>query len=554
MVRRILNVLQKEVRGLHEAAYLLGAFALFSQLLALIRDRILTGKLGAGEVLDIYYAAFRIPDFLFVTIASVVSLSVLIPFLVDRVSDGKKKGQDFISGVFSFFAVSIITVSAIVFALTPYLLQILFPGFTDEALKELITVTRLLLIQPILLGASSLFASVVHVYRKFLLYAVSPLLYNLGIIIGALFLYEQFGIQGLAYGVILGALMHLLLQIPFIVSEGFFPKFSLKNHFREIREIVLLSLPRTIALSSSHIALLVLLGIASVMSIGSISVFNLAYNLQSVPLVIIGASYSVAAFPTLARLYHDGNREQFFAHITTAARHIIFWSFPAIALFAVLRAQIVRVILGTGEFTWTDTRLTAAALALFAVSLVAQALVLLFVRGYYAAGKTLKPVIINVFSSALIIVFAFLFTKLFETNQMWQYFIESLLRVDGLEGTSVLMLPLAFSLALLINAILFWISFQRDFKRFSKTLSATFFQSLSSAVVMGFVAHQVLDVLDDAVDINTFIGIFTQGFVAGVVGILAGVVTLSILKSRELREAWRAFHRKFWKTEVISSE
>lgn len=553
MVKRILQVLQKEVRGLHEAAYLLGVFALFSQVLALLRDRLLTGKLGAGETLDIYYAAFRIPDFIFVTVASVVSLSVLIPFLVDRM-DEKAKAQEFISAVFSFFALSVSVVSVLVFIFTPTLLSYFFPGFEGQALSELVLMTRILLLQPILLGASSLFASIVHVYKKFLLYALSPLLYNIGIIIGVLFFYDMFGIAGLAYGVVLGAALHFSLQLPFIFSEGFFPKPQFRHHLREMRSIVALSLPRTIALSSHHIALFALVGIASVMSIGSISVFNLAFNLQSVPLSIIGASYSVAAFPTLARLFHDGNREKFFAHVTTAARHVIFWSFPAIALFVVLRAQIVRVIFGTGEFTWTDTRLTAAALALFAISLVAQALVLLFVRGYYAAGKTKKPVLINVFSSLLIIGFAFLFTHIFASQDMWRFFIESLLRVEGLEGTSVLMLPLSYSLAFLINATLFWILFQRDFSRFSKTLSRTFFQSISAAVVIGFTAHLMLNLLDDILNINTVIGIASQGAIAGVVGILSGVVILWLLQSTELREAWSSLHKKFWKTQIISSE
>ena len=554
MVRRILNVLQKEVRGLHEAAYLLAVFSFSSQILALIRDRLLTHEFGAGQTLDIYYAAFRIPDFIFVTIASVVSLSVLIPFLVDRMSRSKEEGRRFINGVFSFFAISMLVTGIVVYAAAPALLRVLFPGFDASAFGDLTLVTRILLLQPILLGASSLFASIVHVYRKFILYAVSPLLYNIGIIIGVLFFYNIFGITGLAYGVVLGAVMHLLLQMPFIIKEGFFPRFEIKGHLRDMKDIILLSLPRTLALSSNHIALLVLVGLASLMSVGSISIFNLGFNLQSVPLVVIGASYSVAAFPTLARLYSSGDMPEFFNQITVAARHIIFWSFPAIALFVVLRAQIVRVVLGSGEFTWTDTRLTAAALALFAISLVAQSLVLLFVRGYYAAGKTAKPVMINVFSSVLIIGFAFLFNYLFTAYDQYRYFIESLLRVEDIPGTSVLMLPLSYSLAVLLNAILFWVSFQKDFSRFSTALSRTLFQSLAASIVLGFAARQMLNVLDDVFDLNTFFGIFGQGLISGIVGIIVGVLVLRLLHSKELKEASISLHRKFWRTTVISSE
>lgn len=555
MVKKILSVLQSEVRGLHEAAYTLAVFAIASQILALVRDRIFTNSFGAGEILDIYYAAFRIPDFIFVSVASLVSLSVLIPFLTEKIHSSPLEGRRFINSIFSVFALIVISVSVIVFIFVPDILPRLFPGLAEsEKFTELVLMTRILLLQPILLGFSSLLASVVHVYQKFILYAISPLLYNLGIIFGVLTLYPLFGIIGLAIGVVIGALLHLLLQVPFIVKQGFLPKLSFRNDLTIIRKVMLLSLPRTLALSANQIALIFLIGFASLITVGSIAVFNLSFNLQSVPLAIIGASYSVAAFPTLVRLFTNGDREAFFSHVTIAARHIIFWSIPAIVLFIVLRAQIVRVILGSGEFTWTDTRLTAASLALFATSLLAQSLVLLFVRGYYAAGKTVKPLIINVFSSFLVVAFAYILLNTFNNSKPFQFFIESLLRVEGISGTGILMLPLAYSLALIINAGLFWILFQRDFNKFSVTISRTFFQSLSAAVVMGFVVHRFLNIFDDIFDLNTFLGIFAQGLLSGLIGIAAGLFMLYLLKNREIKEIWRGLHKKFWKTRVISSE
>src|SRR5690606_18920193 len=119
--------------------------------------------------------------------------------------------------------------------------------------------------------------------------------------------------------------------------------------------------------------LLILMGLASAMTVGSVAVFQFAHNLQSVPLSVIGVSYSVAAFPILAELFGRQKRDEFVLHIVTALRHIIFWSVPAIALIIVLRAQIVRVVLGSGAFDWSDTRLTAAVLAVLSISLLAQA-------------------------------------------------------------------------------------------------------------------------------------------------------------------------------------
>lgn len=555
MVKRILTILQKEIRGLHEAAYLLGTFALLSQILALVRDRMFAHNFGAGEILDIYYAAFRIPDLIFGSIASLVSLSVLIPFLTERLKKSDSDGKIFLNSVFSVFALTMIVVSGAAFVVVPKLLSIMFPGLVQTSnFHELITLTRILLLQPILLGLSSLLASVVHVYQKFVLYAIAPLLYNIGIIIGILVLYPIWGLAGLGVGVVFGALMHLLIQLPAVIKSSGLPRLRLRGIFKDMKKVIALSLPRTLALSSSQIVLIVLVGLASKMKVGSIAIFNFAFNLQSVPLAIIGVSYSVAAFPTLSKLFSNGDRDKFFSHITTAARHIIFWSIPAIVLFIVLRAQIVRVVLGSGEFSWADTSLTAAALALFSFSLLAQSIVLLFVRGYYAAGKTGKPLAINLISSASAIALAYLFIWTFENNALLRAFFEVLLRVENIEGTKILMLPLSYSFAFIINAALFWVFFQRDFSIFSSKLNRAFFLSFSSSIIMGFTAHFMLDILDDVFDINTFWGILGQGLLSGLAGIVTLVVMLKILGDREVDEVWRVLHKKFWKARVISSE
>ena len=558
MVRRIFNLIHKEINGLHEAAYLLGAFALLSQILALFRDRLLAHFFGAGAVLDTYYAAFRLPDIIFVAIASIVSVYVLIPFLAEKSSISKLKEKEFINTIFSAFFLIIITVSVIAFIFAPWLMKLFFPGLVDTAqFADLILLTRVLLLQPIFLGISNLFASITQIHRKFVLYALSPVLYNVGIIIGIVFFYPSFGFMGLGLGVVLGAVLHLAIQIPFIVKNKFLPKITLSivgTRFNDVKKVIFLSLPRTLALSAHQISLLFLISFASLMASGSIAVFNLSFNLQSVPLTIIGVSYSVAAFPTLAKMFSNGQKKDFLEQVLTASKHIIFWSFPAIVLFIILRAQIVRVILGSGEFDWADTRLTAAALALFAVSIAAQGLVLLFVRGYYAAGNTKKPLILNLISAGLVILFAFGLGKLFAGNPTFQYFIESILRVEGIEGTSVLMLPLGYSIALILNAIAFWVMFQKDFKSFSRSLSKTFFQSLSASIIMGFVSYEFLNVFDDLFDIDTFWGIFSQGLFAGIVGIATGVMMLVLLGNKEIGEVWKSLHSKFWRADTVIAE
>jgi putative peptidoglycan lipid II flippase len=480
---------------------------------------------------------------------------VLIPFLAKKIEQNKESARSFLNNVFSAFFLTITIASFLVFLAMPWLARMFFPGFSGAMLQDkLIPLTRIMLLSPILLGLSSLFASVTQIYRKFFLYALSPLLYNIGIIGGVVFFYPIFGVIGLGYGVVAGALMHLIIQVPAVRQNGFLPRFRPRLDLPELRRVVMLSLPRTLALSAHQVALLALVGLASMQSEGSISVFNLSFNLQSVPLSIIGVSYSVAAFPTLARFFAKGEKDKFFNSVVTAVRHIIFWSLPALVLFIVLRAQIVRVIYGSGEFDWSATRLTAASLAMFAFSIVAQSLVLLFVRGYYAAGKTKKPVIINLLSSFLIMAGAYALVELFQGHGLFRYFITSLFRIDDVAGSAIIMLPFAYSLGLLINASVLWVVFQRDFRAFSSRVRQTLFQTFCASVIMGFSSFLLLNVLDNVFDLNTFMGIFSQGLLAGTGGIISGIFILCLLKNKEIEEIWRAVHTKFWKTKTIAAE
>ncbi len=552
MVKRFFSFLSKEIIGLHEAAYLLGFFAICSQILALVRDRILASEFGAGNILDIYYSAFRIPDIIFVTVASIVSVSVLIPFLMERLARGEKEAKEFIDSVFSFFFIFVSLVGVVAFIFTPFLMSKLFPVFVNsESFSELVKLTRILLLSPVFLGFSNLLASITQLNRRFFLYAVSPVMYNLGIIFGIKILYPMFGLSGLGYGVILGTVLHFLIQLPYIINQGMFPKFSLNIKFEFIKKIVLTSLPRTITVSSNEIAELFLVSFASFFIVGSISIFNFSFNLQSVPFSIIGISYSLAAFPTLTRLFSNGNKNEFVNQMITSSRHIIFWSIPITVLFIVLRAQIVRTILGAGRFNWDDTRLTAAALALFTVSLVAQNLVTLFVRSYYSQGKTKTPLIMNVLSAGIIVLSSYYFIYLFKTNFYFKYFIESLMKVSDIPGSIVLVLPLGFSFGMLINLFIHWWDFNRSFNSFSKPVFKTFSQTFSASIIMGYITYLSLDVFDNFLNINTLVGIFLQGFLSGLVGIIFGIIVLYLMDNRELKEVWSTLHHKIWKANIV---
>ncbi len=554
MVNKILLFINREIHGLHQAAFLLGSFALLSQLLALVRDKLLAHTFGASSSLDLYYASFRIPDFLFVTVGSLVSMSVIIPFLVDAEGKGKETTQKFLNSVFTFFLLLIGVVSLGAFFLLPYVLPYLFPGIVGTESTLLILTTRILLISPILLGISNLFGSLTQSHNRFFVYAMSPLLYNVGIITGIVFLYPYFGIVGLALGVILGALLHLLIQIPSVKSISLVPKITIRPDWSSIKKLTLLSFPRTLTLSINHIAVFFLLSFASLMAVGSISVFNLAFNLQSVPLSIIGVSYSLAAFPTLSRYFSSGEKDNFAKQFISSAQHIVFWSVPCAVLFIVLRAHIVRIILGSGAFDWGDTRLTAAVLALFCLSLVFQSLVLLFVRGLYAMGYTGKPLYINLISGVVIVASSFLFFRAFEIYPGFRYFFESLFKVPDVAGTSVLMLALGFTLGSILDGVLMWILFTRQIKGITVPIFRTFFDAFAAAIIMGFTVYLSLRVFDNIFTLETFSGIFFQAAFSALCGLFMWLIVLRLLKSRELEQIQRTLHQRFWKAKVVSPD
>ncbi len=552
MVKKVFQILNREISGLHEAAYLLGACALASQILALLRDRLFAYTFGASRTLDIYYAAFRIPDLIFVSVASMVSISVLVPFFIAKLKEGEGEGKQFIDNAFSIFFLAIIVISVVMYFLIPQIVPFVLPGFDHGPLKtNLITLARIMLLSPIFLGLSNFLASITQIYNRFFIYAISPLFYNLAIIGGVLFFYPVMGISGLAWGVSLGAFLHFAIQVPFIFQKKLFPRFHLPLDFKSARGLLLLSLPRTITLSSNQIASFFLVSFASLMSAGSIAVFNFSWNLQSVPLSIVGVSYASAVFPALSRFISQGNRDKFLDNMIVSARHIIFWLLPISALFVVLRAQIVRTILGSGHFSWSDTRLTAACLAIFIFSVVPQSLLLLFVRGYYALGKTSKPLVINVISSVLLVAVGFLFIGFFKTEPLFRYFMESLFKVSDISGSIVLVLPLAYSIGTTINALWHWVAFQREFPGFSAPVLKTFFASFSSSVIMGYVTYLFLNVFDKIFSINTLVGIFLQGFCSGILGIAVGVLVLALMKNEEIKDVWKTLHQKIWKARVV---
>lgn len=561
MVKKILRLFYKDFGNVHHAAILLGVATLISQILGLVRDRILASSIGPSVTLDTYYAAFRIPDLIFVTIASLASVTAIAPLLARYFKEKngeheKNQAREFLGDCVVFFSILLIVSGVIVYCCMPYLSYVIAPGFTDTARHTLIETSRIMLLSPILLGLSNLLGSVTQLFRRFTIYALSPILYNIGIIIGVTILYPRFGIYGLAYGVVIGAVLHVAIQIPTLVMLHMVPIVHTRISLSRVYSVIKISIPRTVTLSLTTLAMFAIISIASSLGEGSISRLQFAYNLSAVPVAIIGLSYSVAAFPSLSYIFQEGKYELFGITVANIFRHIIFWSLPIMILFIVLRAQIVRVILGGGAFTWTDTKLTAAALALFVISIVVNGLFILMTRVFYAAGETKKPLIIASMVTVFQISLAFALTRLYSFSEPLRMFLENIFRVNGVADTSMLMLALTFSIGSFISFfLLFHIIAKRYLTRISVlVIRQTTFEVLFASLLGGVVSYGALHYFAFAFDLERLVGVFSQGFLSGVIGIIVMFYTLKALKNPELIEVSTAIHKKFWHQEVLATQ
>jgi putative peptidoglycan lipid II flippase len=563
MVSKLFKLLNRDITTMNQAALVLAVFSLLSQICGLVRDHLLASQVGPSAILDIYYASFRVPDFIYTSVASLFSVTVLIPFITEHLQD---KGEDritnlkrFSNSIFSVYCLGMMLVCAVVFVLMPYLTTITAPGFSAAQHADLVLYSRIMLLSPFLLGLSSLLGSFAQVQKKFFSFAIAPLFYNFGILVGVLAFRPIWGMLGVVFGVILGALLYLIIQLPTLVNIQKLPTLTITIDWKLIKRVIKLSLPRTIALSFTNLTFIAMSAMASLLVAGSISIFQFSYNIETTPLMIIGISYAVAAFPTLTRLYVEGQKKEFMDLIHRAARNIFFLSIPAALLFIVLRAQIVRVLLGAGQFSWNDTRLVAASVALFSISVTAQCLILLLVRGFYAIGNTKTPLKVNALSLVVTTISAVLLLFSYTEFPMVKDFIESLMRIDGTTGSNIVLLPLAFSIGQIINAITLWVLFHKKMMVSgtvveTKAMGRAFFHTTSAGIIAAACTYGMLSMLGKGVDQERYMGVLVQGAVAGMVGMAIYGIILAALKNEDISLFWRTLTSKFWKQKPLTAE
>ena len=521
--------LQKTVMG---GAMIIALFSIFSRILGLLRDRLLSSSFGAGQVLDAYYAAFRLPDLVFNTLVLGALSSAFIPVFIKYWSKNKKQAWQITNGVLNVLFLVVFGFAVLFFFLAPIAVDYMVPGFNKETKLLTISLTRIMLLGTLFFTLSNVAGSVLNSFRRFLSYSLAPIMYNLGIIFGILVLVKNtsLGYSGLGWGVALGALLHFLVQVPALKRTGYHwaPVFNFKHP--AIKKISVLMLPRCFGLAISQFNFIVTTLIASSITIGAVAVYNLAFNLVNFPVSIFGISLAISIFPLLSRTFVDGNKKSFVENFSKTVRRVIYLVVPTSVLLFALRAQFVRLILGAGVFTWRDTILTAETLGWFSLSLFAQSLIPIFARAFYATQDTKTPVKIAVLS--------------FFVNIIGCIVLGNLMGVGGL--------ALAFSLSSVANFVLLYIYFGVKIIHLpNKQIIVSFLRIIGLSIFMAIVVQAIKYLIGPLVNMQTFVGILIQTLLAVVGGALFYIVATLAFRLDEVEVITQALVKKVKNKRVL---
>ncbi|MBI2011389.1 murein biosynthesis integral membrane protein MurJ [Candidatus Daviesbacteria bacterium] len=418
MVKSLLSLISLRQNSILSGAAIL-MFAVFaSKVLGLIRDRLLVHNFDTSTA-AIFLAAFSLPDLIFqLLIFGALSLA-FIPVFTDFISHkGEEEAFKFATTTLNLALLIFTFASVLAFVFVAPLNSLLVPGFSGEQKQLTDSISRIILLAEIALLIGSFFIALAQSYQRFIIPSLAPLFYNLGIIFGIVFLSKPLGIMGPAFGVVIGAILHALIQLPLISSLGFKYELTLDLFNSGVREIIRMMSLRNLGLVFEQISDRVAIALSSLISYQSVTLLTFAQHLYTVPIGLFGATIAQAALPVLSREHSKGEIESFKLTLLTTMHQILFLTLPAAAILIVLRIPAVRLVFGASQFDWDDTVLTGMTVAWFAVGLAAQSVILLLVRGFYAFKDIRTPVLVS-FIGVLINIVLNLLVVYFFNLDVW---------------------------------------------------------------------------------------------------------------------------------------
>jgi putative peptidoglycan lipid II flippase len=503
-------------------AVIISIVTALGSLLGLLKNSLLGARFGAGTELDLYFAAFRIPDFLYnIFVFSTLSSSFL-PIFSDLINQGKERLWEVLSSLMTVFALGLGLAALAVAFFAPQIVEFLAPGFSSFDLERLSTLVRLLMIQPIILSVSNVVAMTLQGFKRFFISSCAPIFYNLGIILGIGLLAQWWGINGVAYGVIIGAFLHLLVQWPSLRRLGFRFQWALRESWPSLKEMFSLMVPRSLALLANNLLALWVVSVSSLLAAGSLAVFDFANTIQGLPQTILALSLITASFPFLSSLWSDSvvsNDEQkkkdFFDLSEKTLASIFSVMIPVTLVLMVFAPVVVRLLLGYGNFSSAAQTQTSLTLIMFSWGLPFQALLMFLIRAFFAMKNTRLPLY-------SVLVVSFLAVPLIWFGGVYW----------GAPG-----MALAMSFGAMINSLFLWLMFKKQSqgKRFSLIT-----QNIRQGIILGIFAavpggivYYVLNFFLQAATLWIFV---FQLMVSGLVGSVSLLVALYALKIYSLKD------------------
>jgi len=496
-----------------------------SGLLGLLRESIIASRFGTGDDLAAYKLAYSIPDLIYVVIIGGALGTALIPVFTAYLARRDDAGAWRLASTILNLALVVVLVAAgLVFFLAPWLVAgVIAPGAAPAVQALTVRLTRILLLQPILLGVGGLAMAVLNAFRRFLLTALAPLVYNLSIIAGAYFLAPRWGIDGLIVGVLVGAALYLPVLLPGLVLCRARYAFSWDVREAGVREVGRLLLPRLLGQAVFQVNFIAIRSLATFSGSLGVTAIDYAYRLLYLPLNILGISIGTVAFPTFSALVNEGRMEDLRQTLARVLRVVFFLSLPAAALMLALRRPLVTLLFERGAFTTADTVATSAAFLWFIVGLTSGCVTEIAVRAFYALHDTRTPVVVGAIIVALNVGLGALLSWLL-----------------GYVGLAV-----SFTLTNTLEPLALMVLLRRRLERIEgRALLESGLRSLGAAAAAAGLVALLLPVVEGLLP---GAGLAAQLLRLGGLALVGGGLYLGaalLLRSPEVREAWELVGRR----------
>ncbi|HEY70394.1 MAG TPA: murein biosynthesis integral membrane protein MurJ [Anaerolineae bacterium] len=386
-----------------------------SSLTGLAKWVLVSHGFGTGAEIDAFNAANRVPDLLFNLMAAGALASAFIPtFTSFLTQDDRSGGWRLASSIANLVFVVMSAAAVVVWFLAPWLVRyVLAPGFDGAQITLTVNLLRLLLPTAVIYGISGLLMGVLNAHQHFLLPALAPTMSWLGWILGVLVLAPRMGIMGLAWGVVVGAVMHLLVQLPALPRRK--PRYHLTFGLRNpaVRQVGRLIPPRLLGSAVVQINFLVNTMLASMQPIGSLTGITLGFVLMLMPQGVIAQAIAIAALPTFSEQVARGEIKEMRSSLASTLRGVVFLALPASLGLILLRRPLVAVLFQRGAFDAQSTEQVSWALLWFAAGLVGHSLLEIVSRAFYAMKDTKTPAFVGTAAMTLNVIFSLAFSALF---------------------------------------------------------------------------------------------------------------------------------------------